>query len=99
MKCKRNSDGWAIDHAALQVIRQQEIKAVCEGQPVQSVAAAFGIRVRSVFRWLADFASGGAECAVARNYFSLASRRATACRVRLVEGAALTLPLFSESHS
>ena len=56
MKCKRNSDGWAIYHAALQTMRQQEIKAVRVGQPVQSVAAAFRVEVRRVFRWLADFA-------------------------------------------
>jgi len=59
MKCKRNSDGRAIDHHALQVMRQQAIKAVRGGQTVQSVAAAFGVNVRSVFRWLADFANGG----------------------------------------
>ncbi|MEE4460872.1 helix-turn-helix domain-containing protein, partial [Azotobacter chroococcum] len=52
MKCKRNSDGRAIDHHSLQVMRQQAIKAVREGQTVQSVAAAFGVNIRSVFRWL-----------------------------------------------
>lgn len=66
MKCKRNSDGRAIDHHALQVMRQQAIKAVREGQTAQSVAAAFGVNVRSVFRWLADFASGGQNALLAK---------------------------------
>lgn len=59
MKCKRNSDARTIEHQALQVMRQQAIKAIREGQAVQSVAAAFGVNVRSVYRWLADSANGG----------------------------------------
>ena len=66
MKCKRNSDGRAIDHHSLQVMRQQAIKAVREGQTAQSVAAVFGVNVRSVFRWLADFASGGQNALLAK---------------------------------
>jgi transposase len=66
MKCKRNSDGRAIDHHSLQVMRQQAIKAVREGQTAQSVAAAFGVNVRSVFRWLADFANGGQNALLAK---------------------------------
>lgn len=59
MKCNRNSDGRAIDRHSRQVMRQQAIKAVREGQTAQSVAAAFGVNVRNAFRWLAGFASGG----------------------------------------
>ncbi|MFV0371149.1 MAG: IS630 family transposase [Azonexus sp.] len=66
MRCKRNSDGRAIDHHSLQVMRQQAIKAVREGQTAQSVAAAFGVNVRSVFRWLANFASGGQNALLAK---------------------------------
>ena len=40
-------------------MRQQAVKAVREGQDVASVAAAYGVNVRSVFRWLANFANGG----------------------------------------
>ena len=29
------------------------------GQDVQSVANAYGVNIRSVFRWLAEFANGG----------------------------------------
>ena len=66
MKCKRASDGRALDHHTLQVMRQQAVKAVREGQTVQSVAAAFGVNQRSVFRWLADFTNGGQNALLAK---------------------------------
>ncbi len=66
MKCKRTSDGRALDHHTLQVMRQQAVKAVREGQTVQSVAAAFGVNQRSVFRWLADFTNGGQNALLAK---------------------------------
>jgi transposase len=66
MKCKRHSDGRALDHHTLQTMRQQAIKAVREGQTVQSVAAAYGVNERSVFRWLANFASGGQSALLAK---------------------------------
>ena len=66
MKCKRLSDGRALDHHTLQVMRQQAVNAVREGQTVQSVAAAFGVNERSVFRWLADFANGGQNALLAK---------------------------------
>ena len=66
MKCKRTSDGRAHDHHTLQVMRQQAIKAVREGQTVSSVAAAFGVNERSVFRWLASFVEGGQNALLAK---------------------------------
>jgi len=66
MKCKRNSDARTIELQALQVMRQPAIKAIREGQAVQSVAAAFGVNVRSVYRWLADFANGGQNALLAK---------------------------------
>ncbi|WP_029888535.1 IS630 family transposase [Polycyclovorans algicola] len=66
MKCKRSSDGRSIDHHSLQVMRQQAIKAMREGQPAASVAAAFGVNVRSVHRWLADFVNGGQNALLAK---------------------------------
>lgn len=66
MKCKRTSDGRTHDHHTLQVMRQQAIKAVREGQTVRNVAASFGVNPRSVFRWLADFASGGQNALLAK---------------------------------
>ncbi|KVD66915.1 hypothetical protein WI87_29545 [Burkholderia ubonensis] len=61
MKWKRTSDGRKLDHATLQAMRQQAVKAIREGQDVASVAAVYGVSERSVYRWLADFAN----CSVA----------------------------------
>jgi transposase len=58
MKCKRDSDGRELDHHTLLVMRQQAVKAVKNGQTVANVAAAMGINIRTVFRWLSDFATG-----------------------------------------
>lgn len=66
MKCKRSSDGRALDHHTLQVMRQQAVKAIRAGQTVQSVAAAFGVNERSVFRWLAAFTRGGQDALLAK---------------------------------
>lgn len=66
MKCKRTSDGRKLDHLALQAMRQQAVKAIREGQDVASVASAYGVNVRSVFRWLADFANGGQSALLAK---------------------------------
>jgi transposase len=66
MKCKRLSDGHALDHHTLQVIRQQAVKAVREGQTVPSSEAAYGVNERSVFRSLADFANGGQNALLAK---------------------------------
>ncbi len=66
MKCKRDSDGRELDRYTLQVMRQQAIKAVSNGQTVNSVAQAFGVNIRSVFRWLSDFATGGQNALLAK---------------------------------
>jgi len=59
MKCKRTFDGRSHDHHTLQIMRQQAVKAVRAGQPVDSVAAAFGVNKRSVYRRLSAFINGG----------------------------------------
>lgn len=66
MKCKRTSDGRKFDHHTLQVMRQQAVKAVREGQPVEAVAAAYGLSVRTIFNWLAKFAAGGQTALLAK---------------------------------
>lgn len=66
MKCKRPSDGRALDHVSLQTLRLQAVKAVKSGQGVTRVAAAFGVNVRTVFRWLATYASGGQKALQAK---------------------------------
>jgi transposase len=48
-------------------MRQQAVKAVREGQDVKIVAAAYGVNIRSVFRWLADFANGGQNALLAKS--------------------------------
>ncbi len=59
MKCKRLSDGRSLDHRALQTMRQHAVMAVGQGETATNVANALGVNVRSVFRWLADYATGG----------------------------------------
>ena len=66
MKCKRTSDGRKLGHHALQVMRQQAINAVGEGQAVANVSAAFGLSVTTIFRWLAKFADGGQNALLAK---------------------------------
>ena len=66
MRCKRTSDGRKLDHHALQVLRQQAIKAVREGQSVAGVAAAYGLNISTIFRWLAKFADGGQNALLAK---------------------------------
>ena len=66
MKCNRNSDARSIDHHSLQVMRQQAVKAVGQGQNASDVAEAFGVNVRTVFRWLSNYASGGQTALLAK---------------------------------
>ncbi|WP_157645353.1 winged helix-turn-helix domain-containing protein, partial [Burkholderia ubonensis] len=67
MKSKRTSDGRKLDHATLQAMRQQAVKAIRKGQDVASVAAAYGVNERSAYRWLADFANGGRNALLAKS--------------------------------
>ncbi|OJA56028.1 hypothetical protein BGV68_11205 [Burkholderia ubonensis] len=67
MKSKRTSDGRKLDHATLQAMRQQTVKAIHKGQDVASVAAAYGVNERSVYHWLADFANGGQNALLAKS--------------------------------
>ena len=52
---------------SLQVMRQQAVKAVMSGQPATSVAAAMGVNIRTLFRWLSDFACGGQNALLAKS--------------------------------
>jgi transposase len=61
MKCKRESDGRKLNHVALEAMRLQAVKAVRGGSTVDSVAKAFGMNIRTLFRWLSAYASGGQE--------------------------------------
>lgn len=66
MKCKRKSDGRTLDHHALQVMRQQAVKAVRDGQDAASVAHAHGVNRRTVYRWVADYTNGGQQALLAK---------------------------------
>lgn len=67
MKCKRESDGRKLDHHSLETMRMQAVKAVQSGQKVTSVAAAFGLNIRTVFSWLAAYSSGGQKALQAKS--------------------------------
>jgi transposase len=66
MRCKRDTDGRSFDHHSLQLMRQQAVKAVRNGQSAAEVAVSFGVNERTVFRWLASFASGGQTALLAK---------------------------------
>jgi transposase len=66
MKCKRETDGRKLDHQSLQTMRQLAVKAVRAGQTVESVAAAHGVNIRTVFKWLAAYTTGGQKALLAK---------------------------------
>lgn len=66
MKCKRDSDGRKHDHHTLQIMRQQAVKAVANGQSPKNVAAAFGINIVTLYKWLSRYASGGQNALLAK---------------------------------
>lgn len=66
MKCKRSSDGRKLDHHTLQTMRQQAVKAVREGATPADLAKAYGVSERTIYAWLAAFASGGQNALLAK---------------------------------
>lgn len=66
MKCKRTSDGRKLDHYSLQAMREQAVKALRASQTVAEVATAFGMNIRTVFKWLAKFVDGGQKALLAK---------------------------------
>ena len=53
------TDGRAVDHATLTELRKRGVAAVQAGETPESVAAALGVHLRTVFRWLAEYRRGG----------------------------------------
>jgi transposase len=53
------TDGRALDHATLTELRRRGVSAVQSGEDPTSVAAALGVNLRTVFRWLAAYRQGG----------------------------------------
>jgi len=54
-----NTDGRALDHTTLTALRKRGVAAVQAGESPESVAAALGVNLRTVFRWLAQYRQGG----------------------------------------
>jgi len=54
-----NTDGRALDHTTLTELRKRGVAAVQAGESPESVAAALGVNVRTVYRWLAQYRQGG----------------------------------------
>ncbi len=53
------TDGRALDHATLTELRKRGVAAVQSGESPTLVAAALGVNLRSLFRWLALYRRGG----------------------------------------
>ena len=53
------ADGRALDHATLTELRKRGVAAVQNGESPTGVAAALGVNLRTVFRWLASYRQGG----------------------------------------
>jgi transposase len=54
-----DTDGRSLDHATLTTLRKRGVAAVQAGESPQSVAAALGVHIRTVFRWLAEYRRSG----------------------------------------
>jgi transposase len=53
------TDGRALKHETLTELRKRAVAAVQAGESPEQVAAALGVNVRTVYRWLALYRSGG----------------------------------------
>src|SRR5260370_19554692 len=53
------TDGRALDHATLTELRKRGVAAVQAGESPTRVAAALGVNLRTLFRWLALYRRGG----------------------------------------
>src|SRR5271165_2602069 len=53
------TDARALDHSTLTELRKRGVAAVQSGESPTQVAAAFGVNLRTLFRWLAQYRRGG----------------------------------------
>ena len=53
------TDARALDHATLSELRRRGVAAVQSGEAPGLVAAALGVNLRTLFRWLAQYRRGG----------------------------------------
>ena len=54
-----NTDGRRLDHKMLTELRKRAIASVQTGEKPWAVAGVLGVNLRTVFRWLALYRSGG----------------------------------------
>jgi transposase len=77
MRCDRSSDARAHDHHTLQVMRQQAVKAVRNGETEDSVSKAMDVNIRTVFQWLSDFSMGRQSALLAKPIQGLPTKLST----------------------
>jgi len=53
------TDGRVLDHVTLTELRKRGVTAVQAGESPTGVAAALGVSLRTLFRWLALYRRGG----------------------------------------
>ncbi len=61
MKTKRSFDARSLNHHVLEVMRQRAVAAIEQGWKANQVAEILGLNRRTVFRWVADYRSGGMD--------------------------------------
>jgi transposase len=66
MRCKKTIDARSYSHKALEEMRIAAVRRVEAGEGPEAVAAGLGINRRTIYRWLADYASGGVEALKAK---------------------------------
>ena len=54
-----NTDARRLDHKTLTELRKRAVASIQGGESPASVAAAFGVNERTVYRWLAAYRTGG----------------------------------------
>src|ERR1022692_4488098 len=62
----RENDGRKLDHKTLEVLRIRAVDQVGEGAHPEDVAAALGLRRKTVYGWLAKYREGGKGALAAR---------------------------------
>src|SRR5579862_7970264 len=53
------ADARALSHSTLTELRKRGVAAVRSGESAAQVAAALGVNLRTLFRWLAQYRRGG----------------------------------------
>jgi transposase len=62
----RENDGRRLDHATLETIRLQAVRAVADGERPAAVAKNLGMSRTAVYAWLAQVRAGGPEALAAK---------------------------------